>query len=820
MGNDITTSGESNSDEQVREIDSAAPERAGQRSEDKADSNILPMDRAAVKYDLDGLNSFISAVFHVEPVEGAEIFVQVSPNAPKGFGTTPAKLFQRLARTEAPMPAYFSTSTLMPIDGIMRHTKAAFVDYRVLVLDDIGTKIPDSKLPEDLAPNYVIESSTGNYQWGFILEKPIDDYEEAQLLINLFVDAGLTDGGGAMPVKKVRLPTGVNNKKEHDNFQVRLVGELDPKPWAVQELLDAAGINVDWKAYKTTARKPEARTRRVGISAWNPDLFYMDPHTGVFDPVLEWMFKQGMVIQEAQEGFMDVICPFHDEHSEKSLPASLLGYSPLGHGLYKNARIFHCYHGACKDRKHSDFLAEIAAMGGPECPAVEFAPADVIHYVFDDSTDRVYNLKQKGALYPMSIMAVNRTKQKVMLPNGKQAEQLNLWLKQPSAVIVSGAVHDVSTRHKLVLDEDGVLRVNVSYVPYYEPCKPDMEKVQWFLDYIDYLFPHQLERDYFTGWLACKVQNPAFRGAAIVLITQAQGTGKNTLMELLKTLFDRRNVEQINMDTLVGGGQFNEWASKLFVNVNESLATSDAATARRAYNRLKEVVDPMAMDVIINAKYGNKFLAKCATSFLFFSNHLDAVYLQDGDRRFFAASGPDAPADAAYFGAIHGKIKKGGWMQDVWNYFDALEVNEEDYMKAPPVTETMKDIKHHTTSDMEALVNGLIACWPTELVPIKLVKELVTQYVPRGIPENHAWHAGKLLTDKLTSTNRFKGAEYDCRVRGLSTGLKRASSYLMSNPEELMMDREACLNYWTTDYKEREFLDKVDAWLVDNGFDF
>ena len=298
MGPKPTTDSESNDNAEIREVE-AAPKEAGQQSEDKTDETIVPLHEDGVKYDPDSINAFLSAVFHVEHAPDQNIFIQVSKNAPRGFGTTPDKLVHRLAKTQAPMSAYFSTSTLTMTKGTMRHTKQAFVAYHVLVLDDVGTKIPLDKIPEDLVPNYIIESSPGNYQYGYILKTPITDYDEAQLLIDLFVDEGLTDGGGAMPCKKVRLPCGVNMKKGKDLFQVRRVEDMDLTYWDVQELLDAAGINIDWELHRKTERKPERRTRRIGTSAWNPEIFYVNPQNGVYDPVLQWLFKRGMVVQEA-----------------------------------------------------------------------------------------------------------------------------------------------------------------------------------------------------------------------------------------------------------------------------------------------------------------------------------------------------------------------------------------------------------------------------------------------------------------------------------------------------------------------------------------
>ena len=91
------------------------------------------------------------------------------------------------------------------------------------MLDDIGTKVPIDTLPEGLEPTYIIESSAGNYQYGFVLDEPVTDLEQAEALIQLVYESGYSDAGGKMATKLVRLPGGVNGKKgEKRLFPVKL----------------------------------------------------------------------------------------------------------------------------------------------------------------------------------------------------------------------------------------------------------------------------------------------------------------------------------------------------------------------------------------------------------------------------------------------------------------------------------------------------------------------------------------------------------------------------------------------------------------------
>ena len=96
------------------------------------------------------------------------------------------------------------------------HAGAAYCDYvAFMVLDDIGTK---SKTPP-LEPTWKMETSPGNYQWGYkfkLDEQPTKG--EFSAAIVAIAEAGYTDPGAINPVRNFRLPGSINLKDGRDNF--------------------------------------------------------------------------------------------------------------------------------------------------------------------------------------------------------------------------------------------------------------------------------------------------------------------------------------------------------------------------------------------------------------------------------------------------------------------------------------------------------------------------------------------------------------------------------------------------------------------------
>jgi hypothetical protein len=88
---------------------------------------------------------------------------------------------------------------------------AANCDYcLVLVLDDIGTK---SKTPP-LAPTWVMETSAGNFQWGYAFKFDAQPKKgDFAAAVRAIADAGYTDPGACNPVRNFRIPGSVNTKK-------------------------------------------------------------------------------------------------------------------------------------------------------------------------------------------------------------------------------------------------------------------------------------------------------------------------------------------------------------------------------------------------------------------------------------------------------------------------------------------------------------------------------------------------------------------------------------------------------------------------------
>lgn len=68
-------------------------------------------------------------------------------------------------------------------------------------------------------------------------------------------------------------------------------------------------------------------------------------------------------------------------------------------------------------------------------------------------------------------------------------------------------------------------------------------------------------------------------------------------------------------------------------------------------NQLRDILTEPRFEV--NNKYGKKITEDIFTSFLFLSNHIDAIIIPEEDRRIAVFGGPDHLQDVKYYETLY-----------------------------------------------------------------------------------------------------------------------------------------------------------------------
>jgi hypothetical protein len=261
---------------------------------------------------------------------------------------------------------YVSFATFRPDDnGEYRRQKKYFAALHAVMLDDIGTKVPLDRI--SLAPSWIIETSKGNYQCGYILSEPLRDAAEADRLFAAIIDAELTDPGANGPcVRLGRLPVAINGKYMDESGEV---WQCKPACWqperrySVQEIVDGLQIEL-----KETSQQRHAQSRTGGFATDHSQ--YDDVHIPRADehPViaafkaLEW-YKEPL-----GDGKHDVTCPWVQERTDQ-IDHGTAYFEPSDSYPFGG---FSCLHGHCADRNVSalhDFF-EISQLEARHKPII------------------------------------------------------------------------------------------------------------------------------------------------------------------------------------------------------------------------------------------------------------------------------------------------------------------------------------------------------------------------------------------------------------------------------------------------------------------
>jgi hypothetical protein len=225
-----------------------------------------------------------------------------------------------------------------------RQVKKRLEDVRtafVLVVDDVGTK---SKLPP-VEPSYALETSLGNYQWGYLIE-PFDVSAHGaayydQCLVSLAA-AGFNDPGFRSANRLARLPGSVHKS----GFRARVVNWRPDRFWELPELMREFAVPM------MSVRAP--RERAPGVTTRLNE---------VQDPLYDWLYMY-RGIRGSNHDWIYVNCPWRAGHTNGAQGPTSTGFSPYGYGRYMD-RGFKCLHGHCQDKTIKDFEEWAQSQGAP-----------------------------------------------------------------------------------------------------------------------------------------------------------------------------------------------------------------------------------------------------------------------------------------------------------------------------------------------------------------------------------------------------------------------------------------------------------------------
>jgi hypothetical protein len=230
-----------------------------------------------------------------------------------------------------------------------------------------------------------------------------------------------------------------------------------------------------------------------------------------------------------------------------------------------------------------------------------------------------------------------------------------------------------------------------------QPKKGTILPWNWLLEYI--FKGNRQARTWFEQWCAYPLQHPGKKlFTSSVLWSVFQGTGKTLLGRTLMRIYGQ-NASEIQESDLSPG--FNEWAvNKQFVLGEEVASGNRKSTA----DRIKSMITQE--QIHIKEKYIPAYYMPDCINYMFTSNHPDALFLEDTDRRFFVHEIIGPPDKRSNY-QVYDVWYKGDGASYLFEHLLQIDTDDFDPMGPAPMTTAKEEMIADSKSDVANWVSNL-----------------------------------------------------------------------------------------------------------------
>lgn len=217
--------------------------------------------------------------------------------------------------------------------------------------------------------------------------------------------------------------------------------------------------------------------------------------------------------------------------------------------------------------------------------------------------------------------------------------------------------------------------------------------VSIFLDHMEHLFPDEADREHVLDYLALLVQFPAAKIHFALLIRGAQGTGKSWIGVLMERIIGAPNVVRPSNEEVTS--RWTAWMEGAQLAILEEMMTLGR---REVANRFKPAITDTTLR--IEGKGLPLYSIPNCLNFICFTNHSDALPIENGDRRWLIVFSPAKKREQPYYDRLFGFLDREGGAAFVKHWLLSRSVKLEPRGVAP-WTEGKSQMLESSLGDME-----------------------------------------------------------------------------------------------------------------------
>lgn len=306
--------------------------------------------------------------------------------------------------------------------------------------------------------------------------------------------------------------------------------------------------------------------------------------------------------------------------------------------------------------------------------------------------------------------------------------------------------------------------------------------VKIFREHVAYLTTSEAEETTLLQFLAFAIQNPGKKLKwAPLIISRFTGTGRGALAELIEGIAGRRNVGTANSNDLTGT-HTDYVAEKVFVVVHE-VETEDKNVMRS----LKSLITEAPLRVV--AKYARTYTTTNKANFLFFSNRVDAIRIDDNDRRLLVIYNRRDPKPQAYYDTLYKTFTEGAGF--ILDYLLAVDLSGFNPHARPVQTEGRDMLTRTSESELSAYLKEIFRAGDGPFAKPFFTTRDVINHVAFSGPDSARRYASQRAVSYWLDGKGFHNYDYYLTVDGAS---KHLSVWFLGTREDFERVRRKIKN--------------------------
>lgn len=424
------------------------------------------------------------------------------------------------------------------------------------------------------------------------------------------------------------------------------------------------------------------------------------------DENIEALQAAGIYIRRSRPGKHCIVCPWEDEHTGEARDDDTFYFEPHHEG--HDIPAFKCHHDGCADRHWSDVCEKLGIVGNAFTPVDEEREEQFVY---------VHRLKQfwdprDGAMIDReSYDSMHGGKTKRGTPSER-------FVASPRTEKVD-AMEFLPGRRRIIRRKG--VRILNTYIDSRIDPDPSADVSPW-IEHLDWLIPDEEDRGHVMDWLAWTYQRPGDKITwAPILYSKANGVGKTTVFNCLAHCIGASMVSEPTQAELED--RFNDWCfGKLLVKIEELMSGDKFHVAEK----LKPVVANPTISV--RRMHQTGFVVTNVANVCASTNHVQALPMEEGDRRWMMVQCVEAPVDERRprMKALHAWIDREGYA-GIASWLGSRDVSRFQPRGEAPMTALKAVVTEASKTDLDRGIDLCDAFDDQEIVTSAVLMEYLAQ---------------------------------------------------------------------------------------------